>query len=119
MLIRTNGEACRRAASRTVTRVRQNIIASGRVNTGRMLGSVSARVAVPGIRTTWKVSVNEPYTIYQEKGIGPVTARPGGFLVFTPKGSSTVVFAKRTRGFEGAHFLEKALRDLRVRDYAR
>jgi alpha-L-arabinofuranosidase len=52
-----------------------------------------------------------------EDGIGPVFARPGHFLVFTPKGSATVVFAKRTSGFPGGHFFRDARRDIHLDDF--
>lgn len=105
------------AAQRTVERVKANILALGRVNTGQMINSIRSRVIYSGLTTTAEVTSNAAHTIFQEKGTRGSVARPGGVLAFTPKGSNVVVFAKRTRGVPAGRFFERALRDIRVEDF--
>lgn len=108
----------RRAADKTKQRVQQNIRASGRVRTGRMVNSVAVTVArQDNNRLTYYVGSTVPYATWQNDGIGPVHAKRGRVLAFQPKGSSVVIFRPRTRGFTGAHFYEKALRALTKRDF--
>lgn len=111
-------EGAQNAAITTAHRVQQNIRAAGRVDTGRMLNSIDIRKD----RSTensdwWTVGSNLDYTMYQEKGIGPVHARPGGILAFKPKGSYAMIFRPRTRGFSGANFLRNAASSIRFRDF--
>lgn len=108
----------RRAAERTRERVRSNIRASGRVNTGAMLNSIEAReVRNSGGVSTWEVTSRLHYTIFQEKGIGPVVPRVAKVLRFKPAGSSVYIFRPRTSGFKGAHFFRKAREALTLRDF--
>lgn len=107
-------ESARRAADATEKRVKDNIISSGRVDTGRMHDTIHQEQAGP---THIKVVSGAPYTIYQEKGIGPVRPTKAKALRFKPKGSGTFVFAMRTKGFPGAHFFGKAFRAIRLQDF--
>ena len=111
-------KAAMKAATVTRQRIMQNIVSQGRVNTGRMLHSVNVRPDPrPRGKASFVVSVDVPYYKFQNYGTrahGPVTAK---FLVFTPKGSNRVVFAKRVRGIEPGHFSEKARADLTVKDF--
>lgn len=118
LTIRTTHDAARRAAETTERRVKQNIVSSGRVDTGRMLASVDAMMVSQTVtHAEWRVVVDTPYAIYQEKGIGPVHARPGHVLRFRPKGSATFIFRPRTRGFAGAHFMQRAYSALSTSDF--
>jgi len=82
--------------------------------TGRLRSSLQMQVVN---RNPPQVSIysNLPYAVYQEKGTGIYAGRGyiyptrAPFLVFTPKGSSRVVFARRVRGTPPTHFLERAL----------
>lgn len=107
-----------RAGQRTKARVQQNIIASGRVDTGRMLRSVRySIVKVDPYNPVISVYTGVHYARYQEHGTrahGPVRAP---YLVFRPKGSRKLVFAKRVRGVKAAHFMQKALLAVRAADF--
>lgn len=107
-----------RGALAVQRRAQQNVTAAGRVHTGGMRNSIRARrVRADGDGALWEVGSNRKHTIFQEKGTrahGPVTAK---FLVFTPKGSGTVVFAKWVRGVKAAHFLRDAINSATVSDF--
>lgn len=115
----TTDVTARRAAGRVRDRAKANLTASGRVNTGRLRDSITARNAGSSDpqRTVYEVGTNMPYAGYQEHGIGPVYPKRAKVLRFRPKGSSTFIFRPRTRGFPGAHYLERAYKSLTMRDY--
>jgi hypothetical protein len=117
LLSRVSNDAALKAARVTQMRVQRNMLLSGRTKTGAMMRSVEIQQQSTGPRTRYRVHSDLFYTGFQEDGIGPVFARPGHFLVFTPKGSATVVFAKRTSGFPGGHFFRDARRDIHLDDF--
>ena len=118
LVAETSSASAKRAAEKTKGRVQSNIRAAGRVDTGRMLNSIKVTAGTTnGPISDYYVSSDEEYTRYQEDGIGPQRARPGGFLVFKPKGSGTFVFAKQTKGFKGAHFFRDAYAKLTLADF--
>ena len=111
--------AAERAANTTADRVRQNIVADGLVNTGGMLRGIRVRespVSTP-LRRKYEVVSLASYTHFPEKGTRGSVARPGGVLVFRPKGSGALVFAKRTRGVPAHHFMQRAKMALRRTDF--
>ena len=113
--IRERGRASvLRAAQTTQRRARANLARSGRINTGALTQSIDIRVTGP---MRYSIGSDLPYAIYQEKGIGPVYPVRAKALRFKPKGSNVFVFAQRTRGFEGAHYMRKAYRSLTVADF--
>jgi hypothetical protein len=112
-------EAARRAAEKTLQRARSNLSAAGRNNTGALQNSlmvmdITGNPMVP----SFAIGSGLEYAIYQEVGTGGSRARPGGFLRFKPKGSSTFVFAKQTRGFPGANYLGKAVAAVTASDFS-
>ena len=113
-----NGAAAKRGAQRCRERVRSGITAAGRVDTGAMRSNISIRpLKSTGTVESYSVSVNTPYASFQNDGTrahGPARAR---FLVFKPKGSNKLVFAKRVRGVSGARFMEKALAGMTLADF--
>lgn len=113
-----SGAAAKRGAERCRERVRSNITSSGRVNTGAMRSNISIRpLKSTGTVESYSVSTNSDYASFQNDGTrahGPVHAR---FLVFKPKGSNTMVFAKRVRGVAPARFMERALAGMTLSDY--
>ena len=112
-------QAALKASRRTQGRIQRNIRAKGRVNSGRMVNSVTIE-RVPGkhpLNPTFEIGARTPYAAYQEKGTrahGPVKAQR---MVFTPKGSSHTVFAKWVRGIKGAHFVRDAVRLIKPSDF--
>ena len=113
-----NGAAAKRGAQRCRERVRSGITAAGRVDTGAMRSNISIRpLKSTGTVESYSVSVNTPHASFQNDGTrahGPARAR---FLVFKPKGSNKLVFAKRVRGVSGARFMEKALAGMTLADF--
>lgn len=104
----------RRAAYRARSKVRDNIVSSGRIDTGRMLKSTQVKSMG---RSRWKVANYTPYARFQEFGTrahGPKTAKA---LRFKPKGATAFVFAKRVRGVTAARFFEKAMRSMTIKDW--
>lgn len=112
-------QAALKASRRTQGRIQRNIRAKGRVNSGRMVNSVTIE-RVHGkhpLNPTFEIGARTPYSAYQEKGTrahGPVKAQR---MVFTPKGSSQAVFAKWVKGITGAHFVRDALRLIKPSDF--
>lgn len=112
-------QAALKATRRTQGRIQRNIKAAGRVNTGRMVNSVTIE-RVPGkhpLNPTFSVGARTPYAAYQEYGTrahGPTTRR---FMAFNPKGSSETVFAKWVRGIRPAHFVRDAMRLIKPSDF--
>lgn len=115
----TTDVSARRAATRVRDRAKGNLTASGRVNTGRLRDSITARRAgsTDPKRAVYEVGSNVFYAGFQEHGIGPVYPKRAKVLRFRPKGSSSFIFRPRTKGFPGAHYLERAYKSLTMRDY--
>lgn len=112
--------AAYRAAQRTRGRVISNIRALGRIRTGKMINGVQVRRSIgAGVPLSPRYDIYSTawYTPLQEDGTrahGPVRAP---FMVFTPKGSNAVVFARWVRGVTPGHFFRNALRDVNVADF--
>jgi hypothetical protein len=111
-------DAARRAATKILERARGNLSAMGRTHTGALTNSlmvldVTGNPLVP----SFAVGSGLKYAIYQELGVGRINARSGGRLVFRPKGSGKLVFAKSVRGFSGAHYLQRAVSASSVSDF--
>lgn len=113
-------ESAQRAGRIAAERARQNVIRAGRVDTGAMRDSMAVREDRSSDmqnRRYW-IGSDLHYTGFQEHGTRGATARPGGVLVFTPKGSSTKVFAKSVRGVTPAYFLRDAMRSMSAKDFS-
>lgn len=117
LLTKTSSEAGLKAARVAQSRVQRNMLLSNRTRTGAMMRSVNVEVQGTGPSSRYRVHSDLSYTGFQEDGIGPVHARPGGVLVFKPKGSAVFVFTKRTKGFPGGHFFRDAARDIHFTDF--
>lgn len=111
-------QSAKKAAETTRRRARLNLTAAGRVNTGRLRDSIQVtRKRTSKVRVTFAVTATAPYAIFQERGVGPVTPVRARALRFKPKGSNVVVFAQRTRGFDGAHYMRNAYARLSLHDF--
>lgn len=111
-------EASRKAARATARRVQNEIRSQGRVNSGKMVSSVTVQGPRNGRdKTTFSVGSDLFYFWIQNDGTGPIYPVRAKFLRFKPKGSSTFVFAKRTRGVPAGRFMEKASRGIRISDF--
>lgn len=86
------------------------------VDTGRLRSSISTEleprgrviVATVGTNVKYAELIHEGTGIYGPRGT-PITPKRGRFLVFTPKGSSDVVFARSVSGVRPVPFLRNAL----------
>lgn len=105
-------KAALRGARSAQKKVRNNM--RMRRRTGRMIDSVHMR---PVGANRYRIYSLLFYTTYQEHGIGPVTPKKAKVLRFKPKGSSTFVFATRTRGFKGGFFFKRAVTSMKVSDF--
>lgn len=113
-----SNETATRAAKVTRDRAKANLAAAGRINTAALWHSIHYRQirSLPK-GSAYMVGSTLPYAIFQEEGIGPVHARPGGVLRFRPVGQQGFIFRPRTKGFKGAFYLRHALDALTERDF--
>lgn len=117
-LFKTSELSARRAADKVADRANMNVRAAGRVRTGKLAGSYRAVPHKMGLNSaSFQVGSPLEYAVFQEDGIGPVHARPGGVLRFQPKGSAVFIFRRRTKGFRGAHQLRRAYESLSLSDF--
>ena len=110
-----------RASNRVRDRARRNLRAAGRHDTGALGRSIRVTkmpTSTP-MKPKFSIGTNLHYAKYQEWGIGPVTPKRAKVLRFKPGGSNTFVFAMRTRGFKGAHFMRDAYRAITTKDFLR
>lgn len=103
-----------RAAAVTQMRVKEGIVLTDRVGTGKMLNRVAVREVGPA---RYQVRSDEPYSYWQEHGRGPVRPIRAKALRFKPKGMNAFVFAKYVRPDPGGHFFRRALSRLSRRDF--
>lgn len=111
--------AVMRGANRYRERVRREILQEGRVNTGEMMQRIDVRPLPPrpGVAQA-VVSPRTKHFVYQDRGTRGAQARKGGALVFRPKGSAVLVFAKNVRGVTAGRFLAKARAKMKAQDFA-
>lgn len=109
----------RNAAQTTVRRIKENITRLGRIDTGEMLNSWTIRADVSGLHPRMFISSSAPHMLFQERGTRAHGPRHANFMVFTPKGSGQVVFAKWVRGVKAGNFVRDAQRRLSVADFVR
>lgn len=87
-----------------------------KVDKGRLRASITVElryevgkpVVQIGSRLRYAIMVHDGTGIYGPRGV-PITPRRGQFLVFTPKGSNQVVFARAVKGQRGVPYLRNAL----------
>jgi hypothetical protein len=110
--------AALKATRRTQGRIQRNIRAAGRIDSGRMLQSVTIR-REPSHRLapTFSVGARTPYAAYQEYGTRAHGPKRAPVMVFRPKGGRGFVFAKWVRGVKAAHFVRDAVRRLTSKDF--
>jgi hypothetical protein len=119
-------ELARRAANRVALRARASIIGQGRYLTGAMMaGYVITDVTKNPKKPTYRITNRVSYYAYQElgtprsaPGVGFIyPKKPGGRLVFTPKGATHPVFATRVRGVRPGEFLKRAAAATLLKDF--
>lgn len=90
--------------------------ANAPADTGQLRASIKEDIQVTGLTIIARVYADAPHAIYQERGTGvyagrgPITPKRGKYLVFKPKGSKQMVFARKVRGTPATHFLLKAIK---------
>lgn len=110
--------AAKRAATRTAARARQNTIASGLIDTGRLADSWKiADVTTNPLRPTFTVGSRLKRARYPEFGTDDYQAPPGKVMRFKPKGSNVYIFRKKRRGMRAYGMLTRAKRALRPKDF--
>jgi hypothetical protein len=113
-------KAAERAAEKTRKRARENVIAMGLVNTGKLKDSFEKKdVTTNTLLPTFLVYSTEPTAKFPEFGRRGFSAAPGKVLVFKPKGGSTFVFAKKVGPVKPYGFMKKAKQQLTVADFVR
>ena len=112
------GMAVARAAAITMKRAQRNVIAMGLVETGELAASFRVRNVTTNIlKPTFRVLSLDLKAKYPEFGTRGSTAAPGRWLVFKPKGSTTFVFAKKTKPIRRYGFMRKARDELTKKDF--
>lgn len=112
--------AAYRAAQAARGRAMANIQRLGRIATGEMIQGLQVRRSIGAgqpLIARYDVYSTARHTIFQEEGTrahGPVRAPR---LVFRPKGSNKVVYAKWVRGVTPGFFLRDAVASVRVEDF--
>ena len=119
-----SGHASRAAyngSQRFAGKVRQEIRAAGRVDTGRMVNSVTATrdTRRDRLRPAYIVGPRVGYAKFQDRGTRAHGPKHKKFMRFKPKGKNYFVFAKWVRGVKAANFMSKAVSKLSARDFAR
>jgi hypothetical protein len=111
-------QAAYRAAQKLRGRILSNIRAAGRVDTGKMMAGMQVRViSNKGLGAAYQVYSSAPYTRFQEFGTRAHGPRVAKFMVFTPKGSGSKVFAKWVRGVTPGYFVTKAVAQAQASDF--
>lgn len=119
-LMELSTQAAGRAANVYREKLREEISASGRINTGEMFTNIRIEPGPPGTQSaTWRVIPEADHFRFQDQGTNGVPARPGRVLRFKPKGSGVFVFAKSTKGISAANFLRKTAARMRPNDFAK
>lgn len=118
-----SGHASRAAyngSQRFAGKVRQEIRAAGRVDTGRMVNSVTATrdTRRDRLRPAYIVGPRVGYAKFQDRGTRAHGPKHKKFMRFKPKGKNYFVFAKWVRGVKAANFMSKAVSKLSARDFA-
>ena len=113
LLNTTTRVAATKATRITVSRAKNN----APKDTGRLARSIYARQIRGGTVSEWAVAAPVHYASYQERGTRAHGPRHAKFMVFTPKGSSQVVYAKWVRGVPATHFMQRAIDSIRVADF--
>lgn len=118
-----SGHASRAAyngSQRFAGKVRQEIRAAGRVDTGRMVNSVTATrdTRRDRLRPAYIVGPRVGYAKFQDRGTRAHGPKHKKFMRFKPKGKNYFVFARWVRGVKAANFMSKAVSKLSARDFA-
>lgn len=113
MKVKFSLEATRNVAMAGRRKARTIITQEGRKDTGEMWNGV--QVEQVG-RTGHRLVSKADHSIFQEKGVKPFSAKPGKVLVFKDHKTQTLVFTKKVKGFDGIHFMERAMKSLKARD---
>lgn len=89
------------------------------VDSGRLRSSIQHTVTVEGTRIIGRVGTRLEYGLYHHEGTGihgprrrVITPKRSTVLVFTPKGSNNVVFARSVQGSRPNPFLVRALMEM-------
>lgn len=113
LLADKTNECARRAAEKTQQRAR-NYAPS---RTGELRRSIIIRGRQGRDMATYTVGSPLKYAKWQNDGTGPIHARPGGVLVFSPKGGGGPIFRRSTRGVPATRFMNKAFDQITLADF--
>lgn len=98
------------------TRAKHLITSMGAVDTGRLRSSITSTLVSIGSEPAVRVGTNVNYAMFVHEGTGvygpygrPITPKSSQFLVFTPRGAKSPVFARSVKGMKGRPFLKDAL----------
>lgn len=110
-----------RAGRKVVDEAKKNLTTAGLINTGRLRNSGSYKIVRAGTADiTCIVEFDTEYATWVHDGNDPgggyIYPRRATLLRFSPKGTSSFVFAPRVRAFPGDPYLEDALLSLQISD---
>ncbi len=90
-------------------KVRSRAIELVNADSGRLRTSIHVEQVVRGDVVVTRVGSNVDYAPDVERGHGVIVPVRAKVLVFRPRGSRRLVFARRVRAVPGTHYLKKAL----------
>jgi hypothetical protein len=116
---RQSRAAVDKASYRAALLAKANVAKATRIRTGAMRQSIrTLDVKVSGATVIAVVGSDVRYALWQEEGVrGPIRPRRARWLRFIPKWQYHYVYAKKVRGFPGAHYMRDAAQALTVRDF--
>lgn len=111
--------ASERAAHRLRTRIREEILISGRILTGEMMEKIDVDQAVPHgpKQRRWAVRPKTKQFRFQDRGTRGTPYLPGRVLRFKPKGSGVFIFRMSSGPISPAYFLKKATAKMTPSDW--
>jgi hypothetical protein len=111
-------KSAKKAAEAYRTKLREEILQSGRVETGEMMQNIEIRPGTPGPHSErWKVIPKSKHFRFQNDGTRGTSARPGQVLRFKPKGATAFIFRASTGPIRAANFMRKAARRMTAKDF--
>lgn len=86
------------------------------VDEGNLRNSITTELVIRGATPVARVGTNVKYALWVHEGTGiygprgvKITPKKGKVLVFKPRGSAKLVFAKSVKGMRGTPYLRDAL----------
>jgi hypothetical protein len=114
-VVRLTSEVSDRLAYNAARSTQARLRRTAPKKTGALAASFFITKIKHGSVSAYSIHTALDYANYQNKGTGPIHAKPGGVLRFEAGGS--IVFAKSTRGVPATHFMDNAFNAITMADF--